>query len=135
VSGEQPPAFWHTPRMAPAKLAAPLALAGGLLWILHALIGGGSDPFAAVLHFLGLACVLAAAGLFGSGLVKSDAVGMRVLVGLASALLALSVVEAFRPPDSAWYDGGWGIVAALLGGIALVRRRGTGRTSGGAHSR
>ena len=134
MSGEQPPAFWHTPRMAPAKLAAPLALAGGLLWILHALLGGGSDPLPSTLHFVGLACVLAAAGLFGSGLVKSDAVGMRVLVALASALLALSLVEAFRPPDSPWYDGGWGILAALLGAIGLVRRRGSGRTSG-AHSR
>ncbi|WP_231248958.1 hypothetical protein [Nocardioides furvisabuli] len=121
--------------MPPAKLSASLALLGGVLWILHALLGGGSDPLPGTLHFLGLALVLAAAGLFGSGLVKSDAVGMRVLVGLASALLALSVVEAFRPPDSPWYDGGWGIVAALLGGIALVRRRGGDRTSGGAHSR
>lgn len=134
MSDERPPAFWHTPGMAPAKLAAPLALAGGVLWILHAVLGGGSDPLPSTLHFVGLACVLAAAGLFGSGLVKSDAVGMRVLVGLASALLALSLVEAFRPPDSPWYDGGWGILAALLGGIALVRRRGSGRTSG-AHSR
>ena len=94
--------------MLPAKLAAPLALAGGVLWILHAVLGGGDDPVAAVLHFVGLACILAAAGLFGSGLVKSDAVGMRVVVGLASALLALSLIEAFRPRDSAWYDGAWG---------------------------
>lgn len=134
MSAGGPAAVWHTPRMAPAKLAAPLALAGGVLWILHAVLGGGSDPLPSTLHFLGLACVLAAAGLFGSGLVKSDAVGMRILVGLASALLALSLVEAFRPPDSPWYDGGWGILAALLSGIALVRRRGSGRTSG-AHSR
>lgn len=126
---------WHTRRMLPAKLAAPLALAGGVLWILHAVIGGGDDPVASVLHLVGLACVLAAAGLFGSGLVKSDAVGMRVVVGLASALLALSLVEAFRPRDSAWYDGAWGVVLALLGGIALLRRRGQGRPPAGAHSR
>ena len=42
--------------------------------------------------------------------------GMRVVVGLASGLLALSLIEAFRPPDNAWYDGFWGIVAALVGG-------------------
>jgi hypothetical protein len=121
--------------MLPAKLAAPLALAGGVLWILHAVLGGGSDPVAAILHFVGLACILAAAGLFGSGLVKSDAVGMRIVVGLASALLTLSLIEAFRPRGSAWYDGAWGCVAALLGGLALLRRRGQGRPAAGAHSR
>ena len=129
------PQVWQTPRMLPAKLAAPLALGGGVLWILHAVLGGGSDPLAAVLHFVGLACVLAAAGLFGSGLVKSDAVGMRVVVGLASALLALSLIEAFRPRDSAWYDGAWGLVAAQLGGTALLRRRGRDGPRAGAHSR
>ena len=121
--------------MIPVKLAAPLALAGGVLWILHAVLGGGDDPVAAILHFVGLACLLAAAGLFGSGLVKSDAVGMRVVVGLASALLALSLMEAFRPRDSGWYDGAWGVLAALLGGVALLRRRRHGRPAAGAHSR
>lgn len=129
------PPVWHTHRMLPAKLAAPLSLAGGVLWILHAALGGGDDPVAAVLHLVGLVCLLAAAGLFGSGLVKSDAVGMRVVVGLASALLALSLIEAFRPHDSAWYDGAWGLVAALLGGAALLRRRGHARPPAGAHSR
>ena len=121
--------------MLPAKLAAPLALAGGVLWILHAVLGGGSDPVAGILHFVGLACILAAAGLFGSGLVNSDAVGMRIVVVLASALLTLSLIEAFRPRGSAWYDGAWGCVAALLGGLALLRRRGRGRPPAGAHSR
>jgi len=65
-------------------------------------------------------------------------VGMRVVVGLASGLLALSLVEAFRPGDTPWYDGFWGIVAAVLGGLALLRGRGrsSGRSAtGGAHAR
>lgn len=130
---------WHTAGVLPAKTAATAALLGGVLWVAHALLGGGSDPLPTTLHFVGLACLLVASGLFGSSLVRSDAVGMRVVVGLASALLALSMIEAFRPgDDSPWYDGFWGIVAALIGGLALLRGRGrsTGRSAaGGAHAR
>ena len=124
--------------MPPAKTAATAALLGGVLWVAHALLGGGTDPLPNTLHFVGLACVLVASAVFGSSLVKSDAVGMRVVVGLASGLLALSLVEAFRPGDTPWYDGFWGIVAALIGGLALVRGRGrsSGRSAtGGAHAR
>lgn len=129
---------WHTAGMPPAKLAASAALLGGVLWIAHAVLGGGSDPLPNTLYFVGLACVLVASAVFGSSLVKSDAVGMRVVVGLASGLLALSMVEAFRPGDTPWYDGFWGIVAAGVGGLALLRGRGrsSGRSAtGGAHAR
>ena len=129
---------WHTAGMPPAKLAASAALLGGVLWIAHAVLGGGSDPLPNTLYFVGLACVLVASVIFGSSLVKSDAVGMRVVVGLASGLLALSMVEAFRPGDTPWYDGFWGLVAAVLGGLALLRGRGrsSGRSAtGGAHAR
>jgi hypothetical protein len=123
--------------MIPAKLAPGAAFLGGVLWIVHALLGGGSEPLPATLHFVGLACILVAAAAFGTTLVKSDAVAMRVVVGLASGLLALALIEAFRVTDSAWYDGFWGIVAALLGGIALLRGRGQspGRPRHGAHAR
>ena len=123
--------------MPPAKLAAALALLGGVLWIAQALLGGGDDPLSDTLHFVGFGSLLVASAIFGSSLVKSDAVGMRVLVGLASGLLTLALVEAFRPADSAWYDGFWGVVAALIGGVALFRGRGrsTGRPAAGAHAR
>jgi len=123
--------------MIPAKLAPGAAFLGGVLWIVHAVLGGGSDPLADTLHFVGLVFVILAAAAFGSTLVKSDAVAMRVTVALASGLLALALVEAFRVTDSAWYDGFWGIVAALIGGIALLRGRGQspGRSRHGAHSR
>jgi hypothetical protein len=119
-----------------AKLSASAALTGGLMWIAHALLGGGSDPVTSTLHFLGLACLIVAAAVFGTTLVKSDAVGMRVVVGVASGLLALSLIEAFRPADAAWYDGFWGVVAAAIGGLALARNRGRapGRPTG-AHAR
>lgn len=129
--------------MPPAKLAASLALLGGVLWILHALLGG-EGLLAGVLHLLGLASVLVASAVFGTTLVKGDAVAVRAVVGVASGLLALSVVEAFRPAGAPWYDGSWGVVAAALGGLALVRGRSTGRRSGrragrrtvtGAHAR
>ncbi len=131
-------ATWETPGVNPARLAAGAALLGGLLWIAHALLGGGSDPVPATLHFVGLACIMVASALFGSTLVKSDAVAMRVVVALASGVLALALVEAFRVTDSEWYDGSWGVVAALVGALALLRGRGKapGRPSaGGAHSR
>ncbi len=115
--------------MNPARLAAAAALLGGLLWIAHALLGGGTDPVPATLHFVGLGFIIVAAAVFGSTLVKSDAVAMRVVVGLASGLLALALVEAFRVTDSGWYDGFWGIVAALVGGLALLRGRGTAAAS------
>jgi hypothetical protein len=129
---------WETPGVIPARLAAAAALVGGLLWIAHAVLGGGSDPVPATLHFVGLGFVLVASAIFGSSLVKSDAVAMRVVVGLASGLLALSLVEAFRVTDSGWYDGFWGIVAAIIGGLALLRGRGKQQRApraGGAHSR
>lgn len=123
--------------MPPAKLAAALALLGGVLWIVRALLGGGDDPVPSTLHFIGLGCLIIGSAVFGTTLVKSDAVGMRVVVGLASGLLTLSLISAFRPADTPWYDGFWGIVAALIGGIALLRGRGrsTGRPAAGAHAR
>lgn len=124
--------------MAPAKISAAAALLGGVLWIVYALLGGGSEPLPNTLWFIGLACVMVAAGLFGSTLVRSGATGMRVVVGSASALFALSLVQAFRMSDSAWYDGVWGIVVALLGGTAVARGRGGSPerpSAGGAHSR
>ena len=90
------------------------------------------------LHLLGLACVLVASAVFGTTLVKGDAVAVRAVVAVASGLLALSVIEAFRPAGAFWYDGFWGVVAAALGGLALVRGRGrsTGRrAAAGAHAR
>jgi hypothetical protein len=134
--------------MPPAKLAASLALLGGVLWILHALLGGGDGPLLVTLHLLGLACVLASSAAFGTTLVKGDAVAVRAVVAVASGLLALSVIEAFRPAHASWYDGSWGVVAAVLGALALVRgrnrsagsrsagRRSAGRRSAtGAHAR
>ena len=131
-------ASWQTRRMPPAKISAAAALLGGVLWVLRALLGGGDDPLSSTLHFVGLACVMVSAALFGSTLVRSGATGMRVVVGLASGLFALSMIEAFRTSDSAWYDGAWGIVIGLLGGLALLRGRGepSARPSaGGTHSR
>ena len=93
------------------------------------------------MYALGLVLILVAAAVFGSSLVKSDALALRIVVGLASGLLALSLIGAFRPGDSALYDAFWGVVAALLGGIALLRGRGRGpgrgegRTTSGSHSR
>ena len=121
----------------PGSMIAPLAaLAGGVLWLAHAAVGG-SGPLTDTLYVLGLVCVLVAAALFGSSLVKSDATGLRIVVGLASGLLALSLVEAFRPGDSAFYDAFWGAVAALVGGVALLRRRGRDdeRSRPGSHVR
>jgi hypothetical protein len=122
--------------MPPAKLSASLAVLGGALWVVHALLGGGSDPLPSTLHFVGLACLLVASAVFGTTLVRSDAVAMRLVVGLASGLLTLSLVEAFRPVDTPWYDGSWGVLALLLGGLSLLRRRGSapGRAAG-AHTR
>ena len=122
--------------MPPAKLAATAASLGGVMWVLHALLGGGDAPVARTLHVLGLVCLLVAAAVFGSTLVKSDAVAMRIVVGVASGLLVLSLVEAFRVTDSGWYDGFWGIVAATIGGVALMRARGrqTDRPPTGAHA-
>lgn len=128
---------WHTLGVSPARLAAVLSLLGGALWMVHALLGGGSDPLASTVHVVGLGCLLVASAVFGSTLVKSDAVAMRAVVALASGLLTLSLIEAFRPAGSAWYDGFWGAVATLIGGIALLRGRGksSGRPSAGAHAR
>lgn len=118
-------------------MTAPLAaLAGGVLWLAHAAVGG-SGPLTDTLYALGLVLVIVASAVFGSSLVKSDAIGLRFVVGLASGLLALSLVEAFRPGDSALYDAFWGAVAALLGGTALRRGRSRGdeRRRSGSHSR
>jgi len=112
------------------------ALVGGVLWLAHAALGA-SGLLTETLYALGLVLVLVAAAVFGTSLVKSDALALRVVVGLASGLLALSLIEAFRPGDSVLYDAFWGAVAALLGGVGLLRgrRRGDDRPRGGSHSR
>ncbi len=122
-------------------MIAPIAaLAGGVLWLAHAALGS-SGPLTDTLYALGLVLVLVAAAVFGSSLVKSDALALRIVVGLASGLLALSLIEAFRPGDSTLYYAFWGAVAVLLGGFALLRGRGRGpgrgddRPRSGAHSR
>ncbi|CAM3529102.1 hypothetical protein [Nocardioides zeicaulis] len=119
-----------------SKIAAPAAVVGGLLLVLAALLGGGDGPLVSTLHLLGLAGLVVSAGLFGSTLVRSDAAGMRVLVGLASGLLVLSLVEAFRPATTHWYDAFWGVLALALGVLGLVRGRGTSgtRAGSGAHA-
>lgn len=107
-------------------MVTPLAaLGGGVLWLAHAALGD-SGPLTDTLFALGLVCVIAAAAVFGSSLVKSDALGLRVVVGVASGLLALALIEAFRPGDSVLYDAFWGAVAAVLGGVAMLRARGRG---------
>jgi hypothetical protein len=124
--------------MPPAKLAASAAVLGGVLWVVHAVIGGGDDPLATTLFFVGMAALVVAAAVFGTSLVKSNAVAMRGVVGVASGLLMISLVEAFRPPDTPWYNGFWGILAIIVGGLALLRSRGSapgGRTAHGAHAR
>ncbi|RYB93459.1 hypothetical protein EUA93_03230 [Nocardioides oleivorans] len=123
--------------MPPAKLAASAAVLGGVLWIAHAVLGGGDDPLSSTLFLVGLAALVVAAGIFGTSLVKSNAVAMRVTVGVASGLLMLSLVEAFRPPGTAWYNGFWGILALVVGGTSLLRSRGRaadGRPAQGAHA-
>lgn len=123
--------------MPPAKLAASsLALLGGVLLILHALLGGDGLLLDA-LRVVGLVSLMVASALFGTTLVKGDAMGVRAVVAVASGLLALSVIEAFRPADAGWYDGFWGVVAALLGGLGILRTRGRsgGRRPAGAHVR
>ena len=124
--------------MTPAKLAAGAALLGGVLWIVHALLGGGSDPLPATLHFVGLACILVASAVFGSSLVKSDAVAMRIVVGLGlRPARARRSSRRSGSPTARGTTAFWGIVAALIGGIALLRGRGQspGRPRHGAHAR
>ncbi|SEC39671.1 hypothetical protein SAMN04489844_2219 [Nocardioides exalbidus] len=124
--------------MPPAKLAAAGAVLGGALWIVHALLGGGDDPLSDILFLVGMASLVVAGAVFGTSLVKSDAVAMRATVGLASGLLVLSLVEAFRPADAPWYNGFWGILAVVVGGISLARNRGSdagGRPTQGVHAR
>ncbi|GAA1927715.1 hypothetical protein [Nocardioides hwasunensis] len=124
--------------MPPAKLAATAAVLGGALWVLHAVLGGGDDPLSRTLFLVGFAALVVAAAVFGTSLVKSDAVGMRIVVGLASGLLVVSLVEAFRPAATHWYDGVWGILALAAGGASLLRSRSSGaggRPAQGAHAR
>ena len=124
--------------MPPAKLAASsLALLGGVLLILHALLGGGDGLLLDALRVVGLVSLMVASAAFGTTLVKGDAMGVRAVVAVASGLLALSVIEAFRAADAGWYDGFWGVVAASLGGLGLLRARGRSgtRRAAGAHAR
>jgi hypothetical protein len=125
--------------MPPAKISAAAAVLGGALWVVHAVLGGGDDPVATTLFFVGMAALVLAAAIFGTSLVKSNAVAMRGVVGVASGLLMLSLVEAFRPPDTPWYIGFWGILAIVVGGLSLLRGRGGatdgGRPAHGAHAR
>lgn len=124
--------------MPSATLAASAAVIGGALWVLDAALGGGDGPLSSTLFLVGMAFLVVAAAVFGTSLVRSDALAMRVTVGLASGLLMLCLVQAFRPPDTPWYDGCWGILALVVGGTSLLRRRRSDageRPAEGAHTR
>jgi drug/metabolite transporter (DMT)-like permease len=123
--------------MPPAKLAASAAVLGGALWIVNALLGDGDDPLSSTLFLVGMACLVVAAAIFGTSLVRSNARAMRITVGVASGLLMLCLVEAFRPADTPWYNGFWGILAVVVGGLGLLRSRGGagGRPAQGAPAR
>lgn len=119
-------------------MLAPLAsLVGGHLLLLHALVGSGA--LADTMRLLGIALVVVAAAIFGSGLVRSDVQAMRGVTGLTAGLLALSMIEAFRPGTGAatGYYAAWGAVALIVGGVAVLRarRRGTLPHQSGSHAR
>lgn len=118
-------------------MLAPLtAVVGGHLMILRALIGG-SGPLSIALQVLALALLVLSAAAYGTTLVRSDAAALKVLVGLASGLLTLSVVEAFSPGDARFFDAVWGAAALMLGVPPLLRHLGREdvRPRAGSHAR
>ncbi len=104
------------------SIAAVSALAGGVLWLLFAVLGG-TGVLADMLHLVGWILLMLAAAVFGSGLIRAGGNGQRIFVGVGFAVLILLAVEAFRTGDTPWYDAAWGGAAVLVGGATLLRAR------------
>ncbi|MCD6640532.1 MAG: hypothetical protein LT071_11550 [Nocardioides sp.] len=121
-----------------ALFAPACAVGGGLLWLVPPVLGADGTT-GSLLHAAGLVLLLVAVALWGSTLVASTIVPLRVVVAVATALLAWSLVELVRPAAPDWYDQALGVVAVLVGVAVGVRARGREREAparrGGAHAR
>jgi hypothetical protein len=100
--------------MSPSRVAAIVALVGGLLWIAAAVLGWGADAKPLV-YDAGLAAFLIALAGFGYSLVDHAPGWLRLVVSIATPLLGLMgwtmIIDAL-PSSNA--------VVVLVGGIALL---------------
>ena len=101
--------------MTPTTLARLAGVAGGLCWVLRAVLddGDGPEPLINALHYGGLALLVLALLGIGAGLV-SGLPPLRVVVAACLVLLAWAVLEFLheQAPDRG--------VDGVLGGLVVV---------------
>jgi hypothetical protein len=110
--------------MTVTRAAALLALLGGVVWIVAAVLGWGDDVDRSM-YLAGLVLFLLAAAAGGYTLVTTAPIWLRAVVVVASVMLGYLVWVTIR--DAFAQDAvpvlGAGIVLVLAGGVGLTRRR------------
>jgi hypothetical protein len=99
--------------MSPSRVAAIVALVGGLLWIAAAVLGWGASALS-LAYYPGLAAFLIALAGFGYSLVDHAPGWLRFVVSLATPLLGLTgwvTVEGVMSSNA---------MIVLVAGIALL---------------
>ena len=108
--------------MSPSRVAAIVALVGGLLWIAAAVLGWGADAKTLV-YYPGLAAFLIALAGFGYSLVDHAPGWLRFVVSLATPLLGLTgwvtVVDVMASNAMIVLVAG---IALLIAGLVAIPR-------------
>lgn len=106
------------------QLGGLFAVAGGVVWLLGAVLVPdvlGETPW----RWLGLGLVLLGLACSGLTLVKGSALWLDVVVAFAAPALFWAVYEVVRAETGAVvpFHAVVGVVVAVIGLVALVRRR------------
>lgn len=121
--------------MAPRKIGSFVALLGGVVWLVAAVLEWGAEPNR-ILYLAGLALMLLALAAGGYALVATAPVWLRVVVALATPALGymvwLIIFDAVSGEHLALLGGG--IVLLLGASLGLTRGRDTEPEGRGSHA-
>ena len=100
--------------MSVSRFGSVVALLGGLVWVVAAVLSWGDDELNQSLYVAGLVLLVLAFAALGYSLVATAPVWLRAVVSIATPLLGLMVWLILRDSLSSDY------VAAVVGGVLLL---------------
>lgn len=119
-------------------LGSVAGIAGGACWLTRWILdlaGVSSEPREAV-YLVGAVLLALAFVAFGMALVKSSALWLRLIVGVAFPVLVWSVLEVLHRAEPEPVDGVFGLAVAAISVLLLSRRpRPEKSRRAGAHAR